>query len=236
MKRISHLIVQENKVVFTILFNNSMISSMTNWKFQPSFMNIMYMIFLIPIVAIIGGLGLKVMAILLGVKFVMNILQNFKHEKGSGKLTNEEIGEKVRCSAQTAFTEVHDMCMNLYNNFCSVLFNHSVSLSSSIPYDMRETQTGFGVFIDLPGVQKEEIQVEVQNNTVTVSGTRSCEMEEGETVLVSGRKLGDYSLSIDISESADLSGIVAKYENGVLSLYIPKKQESIQPNNKIHID
>ena len=59
---------------------------------------------------------------------------------------------------------------------------------------------------------------------------------ESETVLVSGRKLGDYSLSIDISESADLSGIVAKYENGVLSLYIPKKQESIQPNNKIHID
>ena len=54
--------------------------------------------------------------------------------------------------------------------------------------------------------------------------------------LVTGRKLGEYLLSIDISESADLSGIVAKYENGVLSLYIPKKQESIQQNNKIHID
>ena len=211
-------------------------ASMANWKFEPSFMNIIYMIFLIPIIALIGGLGLKLVAILFGIKFVMNILKNFKCEKGSSKLTGEEIGEKVRCSAQIACTEVHDMCMNLYNNFCSVLFNHSVSLSSSIPYDMRETQTGFTVFIDLPGVQKEEIQVEVQNNTVTVSGTRNCELEEGEVALVTGRKLGEYSLSIDISESADLSGIVAKYENGVLSLYIPKKQESIQQNNKIHID
>lgn len=209
---------------------------MANWKFEPSFMNIIYMIFLIPIIALIGGLGLKLVAILFGIKFVMNILKNFKCEKGSSKLTGEEIGEKVRCSAQIACTEVHDMCMNLYNNFCSVLFNHSVSLSSSIPYDMRETQAGFAVFIDLPGVQKEEIQVEVQNNTVTVSGTRNCELEEGEVALVTGRKLGEYLLSIDISESADLSGIVAKYENGVLSLYIPKKQESIQQNNKIHID
>lgn len=211
-------------------------ASMANWKFEPSFMNIIYMIFLIPIIALIGGLGLKLVAILFGIKFVMNILKNFKCEKGSSKLTGEEIGEKVRCSAQIACTEVHDMCMNLYNNFCSVLFNHSVSRSSSIPYDMRETQTGFTVFIDLPGVQKEEIQVEVQNNTVTVSGTRNCELEEGEVALVTGRKLGEYLLSIDISESADLSGIVAKYENGVLSLYIPKKQESIQQNNKIHID
>ena len=211
-------------------------ASMANWKFEPSFMNIIYMIFLIPIIALIGGLGLKLVAILFGIKFVMNILKNFKCEKGFSKLTGEEIGEKVRCSAQIAFTEVHDMCMNLYNNFCSVLFNHSVSRSSSIPYDMRETQTGFTVFIDLPGVQKEEIQVEVQNNTVTVSGTRNCELEEGEVALVTGRKLGEYLLSIDISESADLSGIVAKYENGVLSLYIPKKQESIQQNNKIHID
>ena len=209
---------------------------MANWKFEPSFMNIIYMIFLIPIIALIGGLGLKLVAILFGIKYVMNILKNFKCEKGSSKLTGEEIGEKVRCSAQIACTEVHDMCMNLYNNFCSVLFNHSVSLSSSIPYDMRETQAGFAVFIDLPGVQKEEIQVEVQNNTVTVSGTRNCELEEGEVALVTGRKLGEYLLSIDISESADLSGIVAKYENGVLSLYIPKKQESIQQNNKIHID
>ena len=211
-------------------------ASMANWKFEPSFMNIIYMIFLIPIIALIGGLGLKLVAILFGIKFVMNILKNFKCEKGSSKLTGEEIGEKVRCSAQIACTEVHDMCMNLYNNFCSVLFNHSVSRSSSIPYDMRETQTGFTVFIDLPGVQKEEIQVEVQNNTVTVSGTRNCELEEGEVALVTGRKLGEYLLSIDISESADLSGIVAKYENGVLSLYIPKKQDSIQQNNKIHID
>ena len=203
---------------------------------EPSFMNIIYMIFLIPIIALIGGLGLKLVAILFGIKFVMNILKNFKCEKGSSKLTGEEIGEKVRCSAQIACTEVHDMCMNLYNNFCSVLFNHSVSLSSSIPYDMRETQAGFAVFIDLPGVQKEEIQVEVQNNTVTISGTRNCKLEEGEVALVTGRKLGEYLLSIDISESADLSGIVAKYENGVLSLYIPKKQESIQQNNKIHID
>ena len=209
---------------------------MANWKFEPSFMNIIYMIFLIPIIALIGGLGLKLVAILFGIKFVMNILKNFKCEKGSSKLTGEEIGEKVRCSAQIACTEVYDMCMNLYSNFCSVLFNHSVSLSASIPYDMRETQAGFAVFIDLPGVQKEEIQVEVQNNTVTISGTRNCELEEGEVALVTGRKLGEYLLSIDISESADLSGIVAKYENGVLSLYIPKKQESIQQNNKIHID
>lgn len=194
------------------------------------------MIFLIPIIALIGGLGLKFIPILFALKFIMNILQNFKRENRSNKMTNEEIGEKIRSSAHKSCTDIHDMCMSLYNNFCSVLFNHSTSMSAPIPYDMKESQTGFSIFVDIPGVQKEDIQVEVQNNTVRISGNRNCKLEEGEVVLLSGRNLGEYSLNIDISESADLSGIVAKYENGVLSLYIPKKQESIQQNNKIHID
>lgn len=92
--------------------------------------------------------------------------------------------------------------------------------------DVHENDGGFLVTAEIPGVPKEEINVSVDGNVITLSAEvrQRDEKTEGEKLLRSERYYGRVSRSFQLPVDIDASGCQAKYEHGVLTLNLPKKQ------------
>ena len=91
--------------------------------------------------------------------------------------------------------------------------------------DIRETDEGYEMDIDLPGFSKEEIKLELNNGCLTISTQKSVEMKNnGNRVLRHERYSGTMQRSFYIGEGLTEEDIKARYENVVLSLKIPKKE------------
>jgi HSP20 family protein len=91
--------------------------------------------------------------------------------------------------------------------------------------DVNEDDKGFTVKADIPGVKKEDIQVEVDEDRVSVRAEAKKEKEEkkGEKVVYSERSYGMVSRSFSLPAAVDAKGAKAEYKDGVLSLVLPKK-------------
>ena len=98
--------------------------------------------------------------------------------------------------------------------------------------DLTEDDRNFFVKAEIPGVKKEDIKVSVDGNQVSVSAEVKKEKEEkqGSKVIRSERYYGSVARSFTLGESVDPSAALAKYEDGVLQLTLPKK-----PNGKSHV-
>ncbi|MDM7948909.1 Hsp20/alpha crystallin family protein [Hydrogenophaga sp.] len=102
---------------------------------------------------------------------------------------------------------------------------HGDPLPAQIKVDVKETPTAFNVLAEVPGVPKEDIQVTVEGNVVTVRAEIKQEdrQSEGEKLLRSERYYGAVSRSFQMPVDIDDAAAKAKCENGVLQLTLPKK-------------
>lgn len=92
--------------------------------------------------------------------------------------------------------------------------------------DVRETETGYELDMDLPGFKKEEIHLELNNGTLTVSTQKSLEKkDEGKDgkVLRQERYAGSMSRSFYVGDHVTEEDVKARFEDGVLRLSIPKR-------------
>lgn len=91
--------------------------------------------------------------------------------------------------------------------------------------DIVENEKEFQVITDLPGVTKEEIQVDFDNGVLSISVEAKTQKEtkEGEKVWRTERSVSKKSRSFKFDTQIDDTAIGAKYENGVLTLTLPKK-------------
>ena len=91
--------------------------------------------------------------------------------------------------------------------------------------DVTEDEKAFAVKADIPGVKKEDIQVEVDDDLVSIRAEVKQEKEEkkGEKVVYSERSYGMASRSFTLPTAVDEKGAKAEYKDGVLSLTLPKK-------------
>lgn len=97
-----------------------------------------------------------------------------------------------------------------------------------IKLDVKKSDGAYTVAAELPGVKKEDIQVNVDGNVVTISAEVKKESEEkkGEQVLRSERYYGKVERSFALDAEIDESKVDAKYENGILKLTLPTKATS----------
>ena len=98
--------------------------------------------------------------------------------------------------------------------------------------DIKETEKDMIVKMDLPGVSKDQIKIKLEDNQVLkISGSRDSEKEEQKTTQSNQysrieRQHGAFERSIKLPVSAQDSGIQAQYDNGVLTVTIPKANEA----------
>ena len=100
--------------------------------------------------------------------------------------------------------------------------------------DVKETDEGYEGDVDLPGFTKDEIKLELNNGYLTISTEKSLEKKDEKKgkVLRQERYSGTMQRSFYVGSSITEEDIKAKYENGVLSLTLPKKEAKKVPEKK----
>ena len=101
--------------------------------------------------------------------------------------------------------------------------------------DIQEKENEFLAEVELPGFDHEDIQVEVEDNALILSGERSESKEKKEgNYLRNERTCGSFYQKLNFPNSANLEATTCHSKNGVLSLTIPKKEGS--KNKKIKVE
>jgi HSP20 family protein len=95
------------------------------------------------------------------------------------------------------------------------------SQSTSIPMDAYRRGDTVFIHFDLPGVDPSSIEVQVEQNALTVRAERVFEEMEGDEVLAQERPEGLFSRQIFLGQHLDVERIQASFDHGVLSLSIP---------------
>lgn len=92
--------------------------------------------------------------------------------------------------------------------------------------DLVENQEEFVLRADLPGVSEKDVNIEFEDNVLTISGERTSEHEERKEGYVRvERASGSFSRSLTLPEGVDPEGIRASFERGVLEVHIPKPEQ-----------
>ncbi|KAG0173911.1 hypothetical protein DFQ29_007678 [Apophysomyces sp. BC1021] len=89
--------------------------------------------------------------------------------------------------------------------------------------DVYETDKGWNIHVELPGVRKEDIKIDANDNSVTL--TAECKVSSDYTrdnVRYQERRYGTYSRTVPIPDSVERDKIDAKFEDGVLNISLPK--------------
>lgn len=93
--------------------------------------------------------------------------------------------------------------------------------------NLAETETGYELSLDLPGVNPDEVTVELNDDKLVVAGERKSETEEaGKTFHRVERPHGQFRRMLSIPAPVDEDQITAKYRDGVLTVFLPKSQKS----------
>lgn len=101
-----------------------------------------------------------------------------------------------------------------------------------VPVNVKETETEFQLEVVAPGFDKEDFQISLDNNLLTVSaGTKEETEQDKQTYIRKEYKRQAFKRSFTVDEKIDAQNIVAKYLNGVLTLNLPKKSE-VKPSAK----
>ncbi len=128
-----------------------------------------------------------------------------------------------------------DMNSVFENFFNDAVLPSFYSNSGQMKVDIKENKKGFLVEAELPGIKKEEIGVELENNLLTISVEHKEEInEDNEKYIRKERRYGTMKRSF-VVENVDDENISAKFENGILSLVLSKKNPELKKVGKIQI-
>lgn len=130
-----------------------------------------------------------------------------------------------------------DLHSKRFSDILDEFFNESLNYKkdSFMPnVDISETEKSFEVSVALPGVNKDDINVDLENGRLTVSGERKFENEENRKNFHRVESsFGEFSRSFQLPDTIDEDSIVAKYQDGILNITIDKSEEKVKKQIKI---
>ena len=131
---------------------------------------------------------------------------------------------------------VESQLNRMFNDFLGRSGQES-NLSAWAPaVDIFETENELTVKADLPDIKPEDLDIRVENNILTIRGERKFEKKVDEkNYLRVERAYGSFSRSFSLANTVNPEGIKANYENGVLTLTIPKREEAKPKQIKVSV-
>ena len=134
-----------------------------------------------------------------------------------------------RTSQLNAFNAFNRAVEELFGDFARP--GHEGQESAVRPWqplvDIVETEQAYEVRAELPGVARENVQVAIENNVLTLAGERKFEKDVNkESYHRIERAYGTFSRSFTLPNRVDAERVEAKYENGLLTVAIPKAAEA----------
>ena len=134
---------------------------------------------------------------------------------------------------------------NLLNKFLEQTFRpltnsdtSNIETSQWMPaVDIKETKKQFVIEADLPGVDKKNVNISMENNTLTIQGSREEEKkEEDQHYYRTERVRGSFYRRFTLPDTADSEKIAAKMVKGILEITIPKKEIAQPRSIKINVE
>ena len=92
--------------------------------------------------------------------------------------------------------------------------------------EIRETAAGICVCVDMPGVAEKDVDITLEKNVLSITGSIEPELPEGLNLTYAEYAVGDYQRSFTLPNEVDRDGITASVKNGVLKLFLPRSGES----------
>jgi len=125
--------------------------------------------------------------------------------------------------------------MDLFDEFERSVFGENGRRAPVFSTDIRDEGDHYLLEAELPGFQKEDIDLDVNNGVLTISASHQESKEEArDNYLCRERRSGSFTRSFNL-EGIQEDGITASYQNGVLELKLPKQQEILPQSRKIAI-
>jgi HSP20 family protein len=90
--------------------------------------------------------------------------------------------------------------------------------------DLYESGDRLTAVVELPGMRKEDVDISLHDGTLTISGERKRESANGENAQRSERYVGTFRRSISLPAQVDAGKVTASYENGILTVTLPKAE------------
>lgn len=128
-----------------------------------------------------------------------------------------------------------DLFQNLPNTLSGEEWNGPVT-SGNVPTNIKETTDAFILDVIAPGMEKSDFKVNIEKNLLTVSAERKSDVKnETEKMIRKEFSFRSFSRSFKLNDTIDTSNINAKYEQGVLNITLPKKEEVKPSTTEINI-
>lgn len=112
------------------------------------------------------------------------------------------------------------------------------NFNTSVPaVNIKEAETGFTLEMFAPGLRKEDFNIEIDQRTLSISSELQTETEENQEIY--SRKeysINSFKRTFNLPETVNFDAIEANYENGILQLRLPKREEALpKPKRLIEI-
>lgn len=132
-----------------------------------------------------------------------------------------------RVSAYNPFREMEEMTRDFWNGTSANAFRT----------DITEKDGVYTLSAELPGFKKEDISIDLEKDSLTISAERKEETEEGDEANYIRRErfYGSYTRSFNV-RGIDTDAITAEYSDGVLKLTMPKKTPAVPESRKLEIN
>lgn len=124
---------------------------------------------------------------------------------------------------------------DIFDTFFNDDLTDGFSMENSIKADVRETDEAYLVEAELPGVNKEDVRLDYENNYLIISALRNDTFEDkGDNYLKQERYYGEISRSFYF-DNVEKEQIQARFQNGVLDIILPKKVVNKNDYSRINI-
>ena len=133
------------------------------------------------------------------------------------------------------FDDMDKMISNVFENDWNFPVRSITNWSP--PVDVKETDDSFTINADIPGLNKKEVNVNVANGIVSISGERKFdEKKESDNYHYRERQYGSFSRTFNIPDSVKEDDISASFKNGILTIELPKTEVALPKKREIKIN
>ena len=135
------------------------------------------------------------------------------------------------------FTTLQDRMNRLFrNSFSEGAENALTTTGFAPPVDVYEDEHSIALKLEVPGIDEKDIDVRIENNTLTVHGERKFEKEEKEENFRRvERQYGSFTRSFTLPTTVDAEQVSAHYDKGVLKISLAKKAEAKPKQIKVNV-
>tara|TARA_B110000503_G_scaffold13099_1_gene17813 strand:- start:302 stop:757 length:456 start_codon:yes stop_codon:yes gene_type:complete len=150
-------------------------------------------------------------------------------------MTNSSFSRRNNLTRYSPVFNLHTDINNLFDdflNFSIPKIDHTSTNSFAPPVEVVEDSKSYKINFELPGIKKEDVDILINDDRITVK----CKKEDKqESYLIKEIYYGSYERSIKIPHTADASSADANFKDGILSININKKTESVSVERKLQI-